>query len=160
MRKILLDIRKGPKHWYNEMVKAKMGPFEIAFGFSVGVFCTMIALPVANLLLALLAIALLRVNKLAVMMGYLIVLWPLSPFIYYASLRLGFFLFGKGLTISISEISFEVIKRYVAIFAIGNIILATSAAAAAFFAAYSMAKLVEIIKKRKQKISPPNDGAI
>ncbi len=148
MEKILLDLKRGPRHWYNELIKAKMSPLEIALGFSVGIFCTMLALPVANLLFALLAIALLRVNKLAVMLGYVVVLWPLSPLVYYLSLKFGFFLFGKKMTISIGQISFSTIKNYIGIFAIGNLLLAALTAVALFIVVYSVAKLVEMVKKK------------
>ncbi len=148
MHKILLDLKKGPGHWYNEVVKARMSPLEIALGFSIGIFCTMLALPVVNLLFALLAIALLRVNKLAVMLGYAVILWPLSPFVYYLSLRFGFFLVGKNITIDMGQISFDTIKNYIGIFAIGNITLAVLTAMAFFIIIYSVAKLIEIIKKK------------
>lgn len=159
MRKILLEIKKGPKYWYEEMIKAKVGPFEIALGFSIGVFCSMLALPIVNFFLALLATALFRVNKLAVMIGYFLVFWPLSPFIYYASLRLGSILFGHALTISVKDISFGLIKNYVAMFAAGNLLLSALTAAAAFFAAYSITKLIGIIKNRRKTVLPPGDGA-
>jgi uncharacterized protein (DUF2062 family) len=149
MKKIFLDIKKGPKHWYKEVVTAKITPLEIALGFGVGIFCSMLALPIINLLLALAAIALLRVNKLAVMLGYILILWPLSPIVYYSSLKLGLWIFGKNLVVSISDVSFDLIKRYIAMFAIGNLLLAAATAIAFSIAVYGITKSLEILKKRK-----------
>ncbi|MFH1210502.1 MAG: DUF2062 domain-containing protein [archaeon] len=158
MKKILLDFKHGPRHWYRELVQVKMAPREIALGFSVGVFFTTLALPILNLLLVILAMFLLRVNKIAVMLGYVTVLWPLSPFVYYGSMRLGFFLFGYTVEVpEIKEVTYSLIKQYGVAFIAGNLILSAAIAILSFMVVYSIAKLVEILKKRREN-SPPADN--
>lgn len=150
MHKLLLDFKKGPRHWYNELVQAKMAPNEIALGFSIGIFCTLLALPVINLFLALAAMAFLRVNKIAVMLGYIIIIFPLSPLTYYTSLRIGFLIFGYNTSIpEVKNISLSLIWDYGLAFGVGNLMLATGGAALSFLIVYSIAKSIEIIKKRR-----------
>ena len=148
MHKLLLDFKKGPRHWYNELVQAKMAPNEIALGFSVGIFCTLLALPIINLFLALAAMAFLRINKIAVMLGYIIIIFPLSPLTYYTSLRIGFLIFGYKAAIP-ENITFSMVKDYGLAFAVGNLTLSVGGAALSFLLVYSIAKSIEIIKKRR-----------
>jgi len=150
MRKILLDLKKGPKHWYHEVIQAKIGPKEIALGLSVGIFTGMLALPMINILLLLLAIAILRINKLAAILGYVLFLWPTSPFIYYTSLRIGLWIFGNGKIESVSDVSIELIKQYGIAFITGNLIFSGSIATLAFLATYSITKTIEMIKKKRE----------
>ncbi|MFH1332529.1 MAG: DUF2062 domain-containing protein [archaeon] len=154
MRKILLDLKKGPKHWYNEVIQARIGPREIALGFGIGVFTGMLAVPIINILLLLLAIAILRINKLAAFLGYVLLLWPTSPFIYYTSLRIGMWIFGNGKIGSVSDVTFQLIKQYGVSFILGNLIFSGFVAVLAFLATYGITKTIEIIKKRSL---PPND---
>lgn len=155
MEKVLVDLKKGPKHWYNEVVKAKITPRDIALGFSVGLFIGMLALPILNFILLVLALAILRVNKLAVMFGYVLVLWPTSPFIYYTSLRIGVFIFGGGNFDGINSVTFDLIRQYGIKFALGNLIFAAAASITSFLLIYLGAKLAEKIKKKNL---PPSDG--
>lgn len=160
MRKIFLDLKKGPRHWYNEVVQARIGVREIALGYSVGIFVSMIALPILNILLLLIAISILKVNKLATMLGYITLLWPTTPFIYYLSLRLGLFIFGINAKIpNAGEISLDLIKKYALAFAFGNILLAASVATAFFLLIYSVGELLSFIKKKRQTLSPPENKA-
>lgn len=155
MEKIILDLKKGPKHWYNEVVKAKITPRAIALGFGVGLFIGMLALPIINFILLVLALATLRVNKLAVMFGYVLVLWPTSPFIYYTSLRIGLAIFGGGSFEGINSVTFDLIRQYGIKFIAGNLIFAAAASISSFFLIYLGAELIEKIKKKNL---PPNDG--
>lgn len=157
MRKILLDLKKGPRHWIREVMQAKMTPWEVAFGFSVGLFLGMLALPILNLLLFIVAMAVMRINKLAAMLGYVMTIAPLSPFVYLASLKVGFIVLRKGSVVpDIENISLNLIKEYGITFALGNVLLSAISSAAAFIVIYGVASLIKVIKK-KNEISPPND---
>lgn len=159
MNKIFLELKKGPRYWYEEVKKAKVTPLEVAFGFSVGIFFSAIALPIINILLILAAIALLRINKLAVILGYLTLLWPTTPFIYYISLKLGLFLSGQNVVLSVSEMSFQLIKKYIIIFAIGNFLFAAAIAGASFFIIYGVWKGIQLARWGRKKFLPPNNKA-
>ncbi len=153
MQKIFLELKKGPKYRYDEVIKARIGPTEVALGFSAGIFTGLLAIPILNLIVLLLAIAVLKINKLAAFLGYVLLLWPTSPFVYYASLKIGLFMFEGGEIGPISNIGFGIIKQYGIAFVVGNLVLATMMAIPAFIAAYSCVKIIEVIKKKKAAAS-------
>lgn len=159
MHKIFLELKKGPRYWYEEVKKARISAFEVALGYSIGIFITTIALPIANIILILLAIAFLRINKVAAMLGYITLLWPTTPFVYYASLRIGLFIFGINLPVSASEITWEIIKKYFIAFAIGNLLLAGAIATASFLLIYGIWRGIELARWGRKMFLPPNNKA-
>ncbi|MFH1210394.1 MAG: hypothetical protein V1645_00610, partial [archaeon] len=54
----------------------------------------------------------------------------------------------------IKEVTYSLIKQYGLAFITGNVIMSAAVAAFSFIVVYSIAKLVEIIKKRKEITQP------
>ncbi|MEM4244640.1 MAG: DUF2062 domain-containing protein [Candidatus Nanoarchaeia archaeon] len=159
MKKLLLDLKHGPKHWYEQVKQVKLTPFEIAMGYSIGIFLSVIALPIINIVLLFLALLILRINKIAAILGYITLLWPLSPALYYASLRIGLFIFQQEINLSIRDVTFEIIKKYLIYFAVGNVLLSVAIAAASFAIIYGVARAIQIARWGRGLFLPPTNKA-
>jgi uncharacterized protein (DUF2062 family) len=108
-----------------EMLSARSSPHEIALGFTIGTFISILPTPGFNLLLGALVIAIYpHVNKLAVF-GAMAVYNPIImiPF-YWASYQLGALLFGDDSVVHYDVVvldqAFDFTRRYL----IGNVIVA------------------------------------
>ena len=150
--RLFLNIRKGINRWFNDLIKLKKSPREIATGLAIGLFISAMFTPGLNILLALFAIAFFRVNKLAIFAGLAV----LNPFvatgIYVASLKLGIVITGAPpIDLPLNVFNIYIIKyvfqNYLAPFYIGNVILSAAIALTGYFLMYYLVR--EYYKKRE-----------
>ncbi|MCX7919309.1 MAG: DUF2062 domain-containing protein [bacterium] len=90
-----------PKRWiklhYLKILRLKDTPEKIAGGFAIGVFIGLFPTPWIGLILAPFLATILKRNRVASILGTLVMNPFTSPFVYAVSYTLGVFLLGQGL---------------------------------------------------------------
>ena len=151
------DLREIYKEWYAQVSEVKTQPHEIALGLSLGLFLGILPLIGVHILLALLIIAIFRVNKVALFIGLALTNPLITPLIYSASLALGSFIFDTpSISISFNLITWTYVKHYIKQFLVGNLILAATAGIFGYIITYNLVKyykkrILEKIKEDKNK---------
>ena len=85
------------RDWFRDLVSLHGTPVGIAGGFTLGIACSLVPIPVAGMLLALAMAPLLRCNLPATYFGSAVVNPFTGPIIYFAELWVGLRLSGRPL---------------------------------------------------------------
>ncbi|MBS3137646.1 DUF2062 domain-containing protein [Candidatus Woesearchaeota archaeon] len=129
------------KEWYAQVAEVKTQPYEIAFGLALGLFLGILPTLGFHILLALLIIAIFRINKVALFIGLALTNPLVTPVIYSASLKIGGLILNTpNIEVSFNLITWGYIKHYIKPFLIGNIILATAAGLISYAITYYFVK--------------------
>ena len=102
--------RFAPKRWvklhYKRLLRLKDTPDKIAGGVAIGVFIGLFPTPFIGLILAPVMATILKKNRVASLLGTLVMNPITQPFVYAVSYTLGIFLLGQGF-----QNPFEMIKQ-------------------------------------------------
>jgi uncharacterized protein (TIGR03546 family) len=147
------------KEWYAQVAEIKTQPHEIAFGLALGLFLGIIPTLGIHILLALLIIAIFRVNKVALFIGLALMNPLVTPLIYSLSLKIGGIILNtQQIEVSFNLITWTYIKHYIKPFLLGNIILAVVVGLVSYCVTYFLVKyyknkiLIKIRDKREGEL--------
>jgi len=118
-------------------------PVRLAGAVGLGLFCGIAPIWGYQMLVAAALAHFLRLNKAIALVASNISIPPLAPFILYASLALGHWLFtGQGLDFSAQQITRAKIFQYLGQWCIGSIALGALVAGFGTMTTYSLARLI------------------
>jgi uncharacterized protein len=142
MKKIFKRYYEKVKNHFLEVLKVKTSPHEIALGFAVGTFVSVLPTPGLSILLAfLITLIFPKLSKLS-LVGALIVWNPLvsSP-LYYLSYRIGAWIIGGEPVIRFDVVFWDHVYNLTRRYLVGGTIVAFFSAIASYFVVRILAKI-------------------
>ncbi|MEK6852523.1 MAG: DUF2062 domain-containing protein [Nanoarchaeota archaeon] len=144
------------KKAWQDIFSLEASPHQIALGFTIGIFMGILPLAGIEYLIAIALMFILRVSKLALFTGLLIVNPITTPLVYYASFQLGKLIVGYEPIEEVQFFSREFFLNASKPLLVGNLIIAVSAALISYIVlrlifTYRIKKLKEKEKKSLRK---------
>ena len=127
-------LKNKLKEHFLEVIRTKTSPHNIALGFAIGSFISILPTPGFNLLLGFFVLLIFeKVNKFSLFAG--ILFWnPLTSIpIYYYSYKLGDLLFGQSTLIVYNLSIFKHVYIFARRFLVGNLIIALTISLISYF---------------------------
>ena len=148
----VIAARRNLKEWSLEILKEKKAPFEIALGFAIGIMIGVLPSPGLNIAIALGAVALFKINKVATLAAIALTSNPLAtPLIFLSSFKIGVWI-TRATNINIKAISIETWTSYFKILVIGNAVLTVAAGIISFTLVYFIFRRIEFKRLQKELI--------
>src|SRR3989344_183487 len=148
----VIAARRNLKEWFLEILKEKKAPFEIALGFAIGIMIGVLPSPGLNIAIALGAVALFKINKVATLAAIALTSNPLAtPLIFLSSFKIGVWI-TRATNINIKAISIETWTSYFKILVIGNAVLTVAAGIISFTLVYFIFRRIEFKRLQKELI--------
>jgi uncharacterized protein (DUF2062 family) len=146
-KKWLIDFKDKIRFHFHEISMPHTSEHSIGLGFSIGTFISILPLPFINILLAILAMLIIRqLNKFALLGA--MVFWnalTLSPFVFL-SYKIGSLFFKDHQTIKFSIPILNTAYNFALHYLIGNMILAIVTSICSYFI---IIRIVRYYRKRK-----------
>ncbi|MBI2134030.1 DUF2062 domain-containing protein [Candidatus Woesearchaeota archaeon] len=148
INKRLSDHNKWIHGKLGEIAKKDSTPHEVAFGVALGVFVGM-ATPGFDVLVALLVVLLLKVHRIAVLIGVALINPITTAFLYPISFKLGAFFVGYE---PVKDVSFFSLTNLLSLskpLLVGNVIMAFLLGMLAYAITYWLYYVVHYKKRKK-----------
>ncbi|MFC1733264.1 DUF2062 domain-containing protein [candidate division KSB1 bacterium] len=144
-----MNLKKGLKHHWHEIIKTKTSPHSIAIGFAIGTFISTLPTPGFNILLGVLVVLIYeKVSKIA-LFGSMAIWNPFTtPAVYYLSYKIGGLIFGASPVIEYKLSFIGFIFHNSRRFIVGNLILAATLSVVCYFV---VKKTVNYYQKKHHK---------
>jgi hypothetical protein len=140
------------RRYIREVISLKTSPHEIALGFAVGTFITVIPSPGFNILLGMLFIFIYRrVSKLSLFLSF--AFW--NPLVlvptYYAAFRLGNLILGKAPVVAYEVVLMNQAYHFTVRLFLGSIILSTVFSIGSYYLIRHAAERYQSTRTRKPR---------